>query len=242
MRRGGRTRCRARVDSVTLWTTSSTRPSRSASRRRSTRRSSSPTTTRSGRTGSRARRSGSARRSATRCCSSTTSARPRCRGLPAKPLIDINLVVADTTDEDAYVPPLEAIGYVLRVREPDWFEHRMLRGHDPPVNLHVFNPGCEELDQMLAAPRLAAHARRRPRAVRAHEARARGEGVEVRPELRRREERRDPGDPRARDARDREPRHRPARRRRRRVRSTTTPASSVSRAMPGRSTRTTTAT
>jgi GrpB-like predicted nucleotidyltransferase (UPF0157 family) len=33
------------------------------------------------------------------------------RGLPAKPLIDINLVVADTTDEDAYVPPLEAIGY-----------------------------------------------------------------------------------------------------------------------------------
>jgi GrpB-like predicted nucleotidyltransferase (UPF0157 family) len=70
-------------------------------------------------------------------------------GLPAKPLIDINLVVADTTDEDAYVPPLEAIGYELRVREPDWFEHRMLRGFDPPVNLHVFNPGCEELDRML---------------------------------------------------------------------------------------------
>jgi GrpB-like predicted nucleotidyltransferase (UPF0157 family) len=71
------------------------------------------------------------------------------RGLPAKPLIDINLVVADTTDEDAYVPPLEAIGYKLRVREPDWFEHRMLRGYDPPVNLHVFNPGCEEIDRML---------------------------------------------------------------------------------------------
>jgi GrpB-like predicted nucleotidyltransferase (UPF0157 family) len=71
------------------------------------------------------------------------------RGLPAKPLIDINIVVADTTDEDAYVPPLEAVGYVLRVREPDWFEHRMLRGSDPPVNLHVFNPGCEEIDRML---------------------------------------------------------------------------------------------
>jgi GrpB-like predicted nucleotidyltransferase (UPF0157 family) len=71
------------------------------------------------------------------------------RGLPAKPLIDINMVVADTTDEDAYVPPLEAIGYKLRVREPDWYEHRMLRGFDPPVNLHVFNPGCEEVDQML---------------------------------------------------------------------------------------------
>jgi GrpB-like predicted nucleotidyltransferase (UPF0157 family) len=71
------------------------------------------------------------------------------RGLPAKPLIDINLVVADTTDEDAYVPPLEAIGYELRVREPDWYEHRLLRGFDPPVNLHVFNPGCEEIDKML---------------------------------------------------------------------------------------------
>jgi GrpB-like predicted nucleotidyltransferase (UPF0157 family) len=71
------------------------------------------------------------------------------RGLPAKPLIDINIVVADTTEEDAYVPPLEAIGYVLRIREPDWFEHRMLRGFDPPVNLHVFNPGCEEVERML---------------------------------------------------------------------------------------------
>jgi GrpB-like predicted nucleotidyltransferase (UPF0157 family) len=71
------------------------------------------------------------------------------RGLPAKPLIDINMVVADTTYEDAYVPPLEAIGYKLRIREPDWFEHRLLRGYDPPVNLHVFNPGCEEIDRML---------------------------------------------------------------------------------------------
>jgi GrpB-like predicted nucleotidyltransferase (UPF0157 family) len=70
------------------------------------------------------------------------------RGLPAKPLIDINLVVADTTGEDAYVPPLEAIGYELRVREPDWYEHRLLRGFDPPVNLHVFNPACEEVEQM----------------------------------------------------------------------------------------------
>jgi GrpB-like predicted nucleotidyltransferase (UPF0157 family) len=70
-------------------------------------------------------------------------------GLAAKPLIDINLVVADTTDEDAYVPPLEAIGYELRVREPDWFEHRMLRGYDPPVNLHVFPQGCEEVERMV---------------------------------------------------------------------------------------------
>jgi GrpB-like predicted nucleotidyltransferase (UPF0157 family) len=70
-------------------------------------------------------------------------------GLPAKPLIDINLVVADTTDEDAYVPPLEEIGYVLRIREPDWYQHRLLRGFDPPVNLHVFPPNCEEVPRML---------------------------------------------------------------------------------------------
>ena len=69
--------------------------------------------------------------------------------MSAKPRIDINLVVADTTDEDAYVPKLEPFGYTLRVREPDWYEHRLLRGQDPPVNLHVFNPGCEEVDQML---------------------------------------------------------------------------------------------
>lgn len=70
-------------------------------------------------------------------------------GLAAKPLIDVNLVVADTTDEEGYVPQLEAAGYVLRVREPDWYEHRMLRGTDPPVNLHVFPPGCEEVERML---------------------------------------------------------------------------------------------
>jgi GrpB-like predicted nucleotidyltransferase (UPF0157 family) len=70
-------------------------------------------------------------------------------GLAAKPLIDVDLVVADTTDEEVYVPKLEAAGYVLRVREPDWFEHRMLRGFAPPVNLHVFPPECPEVERML---------------------------------------------------------------------------------------------
>jgi GrpB-like predicted nucleotidyltransferase (UPF0157 family) len=71
-------------------------------------------------------------------------------GLPAKPVIDINLEVADATDEDAYVPQLEAAGYVLRIREPDWFEHRLLKGVDPSVNLHVFPAGCAELERMLS--------------------------------------------------------------------------------------------
>src|SRR6478736_9541223 len=66
-------------------------------------------------------------------------------GLRAKPIIDIVLVVADTTDEDAYLPPLEAVGYSLRLREPEWFEHRLLRREDPPVNLHVFPPRCTEV-------------------------------------------------------------------------------------------------
>src|SRR4051794_37650634 len=46
-------------------------------------------------------------------------------GLTAKPIVDILLVVPDPADEPSYVPHLEAAGYVLRIREPEWFEHRM---------------------------------------------------------------------------------------------------------------------
>ena len=70
-------------------------------------------------------------------------------GLIAKPIIDIVLVVADSAREDAYVPPLEAAGYTLRVREPDWFEHRMLLGGDDDVHLHVFSEGCSEVERMV---------------------------------------------------------------------------------------------
>jgi GrpB-like predicted nucleotidyltransferase (UPF0157 family) len=65
-------------------------------------------------------------------------------GLPAKDRVDIDLIVADPADEDAYVPRLTAAGYLLRVREPYWYEHRCLwtDGHD--VNLHVFGPDCDE--------------------------------------------------------------------------------------------------
>ena len=69
--------------------------------------------------------------------------------LMAKPIIDIVLVVADSAQEEAYVPPLEAAGYALRIREPDWYEHRMLRGGSADVNLHVFSAGCPEVDRML---------------------------------------------------------------------------------------------
>jgi GrpB-like predicted nucleotidyltransferase (UPF0157 family)/GNAT superfamily N-acetyltransferase len=70
--------------------------------------------------------------------------------LPAKPIIDITLTVPDTTDEDAYVPLLEAAGYRFFLREPEWFEHRLLIRDWPRVNLHVFSVGCGEVDRMLA--------------------------------------------------------------------------------------------
>jgi GrpB-like predicted nucleotidyltransferase (UPF0157 family) len=70
-------------------------------------------------------------------------------GLAAKPIIDITLIVPDSSDEAAYVPALEAAGYVLRIREPTWHEHRMLRGPDTSTNLHVFSAGSPELDRMV---------------------------------------------------------------------------------------------
>jgi GrpB-like predicted nucleotidyltransferase (UPF0157 family) len=70
-------------------------------------------------------------------------------GLPAKPIVDIVLEVPDSAAEPAYVPDLEAAGYVLRIREPEWFEHRVFKGPDTNANLHVFSAGCAEADRML---------------------------------------------------------------------------------------------
>ena len=70
-------------------------------------------------------------------------------GLSAKPRIDIILAVADSANEDDYVPALEAAGYFLRVREPGWHEHRVFKGPDTDVNLHTFTIGCLEIERML---------------------------------------------------------------------------------------------
>jgi GrpB-like predicted nucleotidyltransferase (UPF0157 family) len=70
-------------------------------------------------------------------------------GLAAKPLIDICLAVADPADESGYAPALESAGYVLRVREPDWHEHRLFKGPDTDVNLHVFAAGDAEIGRMV---------------------------------------------------------------------------------------------
>lgn len=69
--------------------------------------------------------------------------------LSAKPIIDMVLAVADSSDELPYVKPLEEKGYTLWVREPDWYEHRLLKAPDMQGNLHVFSDGCEEIEQML---------------------------------------------------------------------------------------------
>jgi GrpB-like predicted nucleotidyltransferase (UPF0157 family) len=70
-------------------------------------------------------------------------------GLAAKPVIDILLVVADAADESAYVPALEAAGFVLRIREPEWHEHRLFKGPEISLNLHVFSAGSVEIERLL---------------------------------------------------------------------------------------------
>lgn len=67
-------------------------------------------------------------------------------GLPAKPIIDIDVAVADPVDEGAYVPALESLGFVHWITEPDWHQHRLFKMlTEPRVHLHVFGPGCPEM-------------------------------------------------------------------------------------------------
>jgi GrpB-like predicted nucleotidyltransferase (UPF0157 family) len=70
-------------------------------------------------------------------------------GLAAKPIIDILLVVADTADEAAYLPDLEAAGYVLHARDFVPTEHRLLIDHNPDVHVHVLTIGDPEVARML---------------------------------------------------------------------------------------------
>jgi GrpB-like predicted nucleotidyltransferase (UPF0157 family) len=79
-------------------------------------------------------------------------------GLPAKPVIDLDLVVADPGAEHGWLPQMQDAGFLLTVREPWWHEHRMLRGGQhggggspapadagPVANVHVFGPDSPEL-------------------------------------------------------------------------------------------------
>jgi GrpB-like predicted nucleotidyltransferase (UPF0157 family) len=70
-------------------------------------------------------------------------------GLAAKPIIDLALEVPDAGDEAAYLPAMEAAGYLLRLREPGWHQHRLFKGPDTEINLHVFSAGSPETDRMV---------------------------------------------------------------------------------------------
>src|SRR5689334_11000230 len=70
-------------------------------------------------------------------------------GLAAKPIIDILVVVEDSTIESAYLPHLEAAGYELRVREPEWHQHRMFRTPEKDVHVHIYSAGCREIQRNL---------------------------------------------------------------------------------------------
>ncbi|MGY3555258.1 GrpB family protein [Williamsia sp. R60] len=61
-------------------------------------------------------------------------------GLVAKPVIDIDLSVADPDDEASYLPALESAGYRLRVREPG---HRMVRTASLDVHVHICRSGSD---------------------------------------------------------------------------------------------------
>jgi GrpB-like predicted nucleotidyltransferase (UPF0157 family) len=70
-------------------------------------------------------------------------------GLAAKAIIDILVVVRDSADESAYLSQLEAAGYALRVREPEWHEHRMFRTPEQDVHVHIYSSGCPEIERVL---------------------------------------------------------------------------------------------
>jgi GrpB-like predicted nucleotidyltransferase (UPF0157 family) len=70
-------------------------------------------------------------------------------GLPAKPVIDVDLVLADPADEPSYIPDLQAAGFVHTIREPWWHEHRLVKHPDPLTYVHVFGPDCPEVVRHL---------------------------------------------------------------------------------------------
>jgi GrpB-like predicted nucleotidyltransferase (UPF0157 family) len=70
-------------------------------------------------------------------------------GLDAKPIIDVDLTVADNNDEDSYVPLLERHGFTLLLREYWWYGHRLLTHSEPRANVHIWSPDCPEAARHL---------------------------------------------------------------------------------------------
>ena len=55
----------------------------------------------------------------------------------------------DSLNELSYVQALEVAGYTLLIREPEWFRHRMFKGPDIDINLHVFSESTSEVERMI---------------------------------------------------------------------------------------------
>jgi GrpB-like predicted nucleotidyltransferase (UPF0157 family) len=72
--------------------------------------------------------------------------------LPAKDVVDIDLVVKNVKNEDSYVKALESLGFQFLFRRPGWYENRFFvdEGDRPgsyPIHLHVFGPDCSEVER-----------------------------------------------------------------------------------------------
>jgi GrpB-like predicted nucleotidyltransferase (UPF0157 family) len=79
-------------------------------------------------------------------------------GIPAKPVIDVQVSVADLEAEDTYRPQIEALGWPMFAREP---EHRFFRppdGEPRTVHVHVCQSGgAWERGHLLFRDYLRAH-------------------------------------------------------------------------------------
>lgn len=96
-------------------------------------------------------------------------------GLPAKPVVDIQVSVADVTAEEAYAPALEGLGVQLRSRDALHRFFRPFAGRPRDVHVHVCEAGSAwEADHLLFRDLL----RRSPEA-RDRYARAKREAAEV---------------------------------------------------------------
>jgi GrpB-like predicted nucleotidyltransferase (UPF0157 family) len=62
-------------------------------------------------------------------------------GLAAKPIVDVQVSIADPDREELFGPALERLGYRPRVREPG---HRMFRTPTLDVHVHVWRSGGAE--------------------------------------------------------------------------------------------------
>ena len=88
-------------------------------------------------------------------------------GLAAKPIIDITLVVADSSDEPACDPgPGGGRLPSSRSASADWFEHRVFKGPTRTSTSTSSRPGCAEIERMVGFRDWLRTHRRRSRAVR----------------------------------------------------------------------------